>query len=134
MSCGTFNNCGKLCPHFVITTAVAFAGDTLTITLPDDVTYTDGCRYCIVIGQAIPDETTYNAAVVAVVGDGTTTFPLLDNCGAPVLARQLDTRTRYPVRINTTATGGNIKILRALPHVDSVTLNALNDAAAAGGA
>lgn len=134
MSCGYFNNCGKLCPYFVITTAVAFAGDTLTITLPENVTYTDGHRYCIVIRQAIPDETTYNAAVVAVVGDGTTTFPLLDNCGAPVLARQLDTRTRYPVRVNTTATGGNIRVLRPLPHVDSVTLNALNDAAAGGGA
>ena len=135
MACNYFNNnCGKLCPNFVITTAVAFAADVLTLTLPDDVTYTDGCRYCIVIGQAIPDATTYNATVVAVVGDGTTTFPLLDNCGAPVLARQLSTRTKYPVRVNTTATGGSIKVLRPLPHVDSVTLNALNDAAAAGGA
>lgn len=134
MPCNYNYNCGKLCPNFVITTAVAFAGDTLTITLPDDVTYTDGCRYCIVIGQAIPDATTLNAAVVAVVGDGTTTFPLLDNCGAPVLARQLSTRTKYPVRVNTTATGGSIKVLRQLPHVDTVTLNALNDAAAAGGA
>lgn len=135
MSCGNYNNCGKLCPRFVITTAVAFAGDTLTITLPDTITYTDGCQYCIVIGQAIPDATTYNATVVAVVGDGTTTFPLLDRCGAPVLARQLSTRTKYPVRVNTTATGGSINVLRTLPHVDSVTLNALNDAtAAAGGA
>ena len=128
------NTCGRLCPNFVITTAVAFADDTLTITLPDDVTYTDGHRYCIVIGQAIPDETTYNAAVVAVVGDGTITFPLLDNCGAPVLARQLSPRTRYPVRVNTTATGGTIRLLRALPSVDTVTLNSLNDADAGGGA
>ena len=134
MDCRYFNNCGKLCPNFVITTAVAFAGDTLTLTLPDDITYTDGCIYCIVIGQTIPDETTLNATVVAVVGDGTTTFPLLDRCGAPVLARQLSTRTRYPVRVNTTATGGSIRVLRTLPHVDNVTLNALNDAAAAGGA
>ena len=134
MDCRYFNNCGKLCPNFVITTAVAFAGDTLTITLPDNITYTDGCIYCIVIGQTIPDETTLNATVVAVVGDGTTTFPLLDRCGAPVLARQLSTRTRYPVRVNTTTTGGSIRVLRTLPHVDSVTLNALNDAAAAGGA
>ena len=133
MACNYCNNCGKLCPRFVFITEAAFAGDTLTLTLPDDITYTDGCRYCIVIGTVIPDETTLNATVVAVVGDGTTTFPLLDHCGAPVLARQLSSRTRYTVRVNTTATGGSIKVLRPLPCVDSVTLNALNDAAAAPG-
>lgn len=133
MACRVFNNCGKMCPRFVITTAVAFAGDTLTLTLPDTVTYTDGCRYCIVIGQTIPDTTTINATVVAVVGDGTTEFPVLDRCGAPVLARQLSVRTLYPVCVNTTATGGSLRIMRELPHVDSISLNALNDAAAAGG-
>ena len=135
MACGFFNSCGKLCPRFVITTAVAFAGDTLTLTLPDNVTYSNGCRYCIVIGQTIPDATTINATVVAVVGDGTTEFPVLNRCGAPVLARQLSVRTIYPVCVSTTGTGGSLRIMRDLPRVDSTTLNALNDADdAAGGA
>lgn len=132
MSCGC-NKCGKLCPRFVVTTAVAFATDTLTITLPEDITYTDGCRYCIVIGQAIPTETTLTAEVVAVIGAGTVEFPLIDRCGAPVTAQQIFTRKRYPVYVTTSATGGTLKILCDLPNVDSATLNALNDATAAEG-
>ena len=128
--------CGKLCPNFVITTAVAFADDTLTLTLPDNITYADCHKYCIVIGQTIPDTTTINAEVVAVVGTGTTEFPLVTRCGAPVLAQQIGTRRKYPVLISTTATGGTIRMLCDLPYVDSTTLNALNDAeggAAVGG-
>lgn len=120
--------CGKLCPNFVVTTAVAFAADTLTLTLPDDITYVDGHKYCIVIGQTIPATTTLNAEVVAVVGAGTVTFPLITRCGAPVVAQQIGTRRRYPVCINTTAAGGTIRVLCDLPCVDTTTLGALNDA------
>jgi len=133
MSCRYFGKCGRLCPNFAVTTDAAFADDTLTLTLPDDITYANGCKYCFVIGQTIPEETTLNAATVAVIGDGTTTFSIVNRCGAPVLARQLSVRTVYPFRVSTTATGGTIKILRDLPRVDSITLNALNDAPAAEG-
>ena len=122
------NKCGRLCPNFVVTTAVAFAGDTLTLTLPDNVTYTDGCKYCVVIGQTIPTETTLTAEVVAVIGTGTTAFPVLTRCGSPVTAQQVFTRTRYPVLVTTSATGGNLRVLCPLPDVDSTSLNALNDA------
>lgn len=120
--------CGRLCPRFVVTSAVAFAGDTLTLTLPDNITYTDGCRYCIVVGQTIPEATTLTAEVVAVIGTGTVEFPLIDRCGTPVTAQQIFTRKRYPVYVTTSATGGTLKILCDLPDVDSTTLNALNDA------
>ena len=69
------NRCGRLCPNFVVTTAVAFAGDTLTLTFPDNVTYTDGCKYCFVIGQTLPAATTLTAEVEVVIGDGTTPSP-----------------------------------------------------------
>lgn len=132
MSCKYNSHCGRLCPRFVITTTVAFADGTLTLTLPDDVTYANGQRYCIVIGQAIPAATTINAPVVAVVGTGTTEFPLLTRCGAPVVAQQLATRRRYPVLVSTTAAGGSLRILCDLPCVDTTTLGALNDAAEGG--
>lgn len=132
MACRYNTQCGKLCPHFAIVTEVAFATGTLTLTLPDDVTYSDRQKYCIVIGAALPDTTTINAPVVAVVGDGTTEFPLLTRCGAPVVAQQIATRRKYPVLISTTATGGSIRILSCLPDVDVTTLNALNDAVEGG--
>lgn len=120
--------CGKLCPNFVVTTAVAFAGGTLALTLPEDITYTDCHKYCIVIGQTIPDTTTLNADVVAVIGTGTVEFPLVTKCGTTVVAQQIGTRRKYPVSINTTATGGNIRVLCDLPCVDTTALGALNDA------
>lgn len=126
--CRYGNKCGKLCDHFVVTTAVAFAAGTLTITLPDDVTYGNCEKFCIVIGQTIPDTTTLNAPVVAVIGAGTTTFPLIDRCGAPVVAQQVSTRRKYPAIISTTATGGSLKVLCGLQCVESTTLNALNEA------
>ena len=126
--CRYNNKCGKLCDHFVVTTAVAFADGTLTLTLPDDITYGSCEKYCLVIGQTIPDTTTLNAPVVAVIGAGTTEFPLLTRCGAPVVAQQVETRRKYPVYVTTTATGGTFKMLCDLPHVETTTLNALNEA------
>lgn len=128
MSCGCNNPCGRLCPHFVVTTAVAFAAGTLTLTLPDDVTYSDGEKYCIVVGQTIPDTTTINAPVVAVIGAGTVEFPLLTRCGSPVVSQQLSTRTKYETIVRTSAAGGSFKVLSRLPCVDSTSLNSLNEA------
>ena len=99
MSCKYNNQCGKVCDHFVVTTAVTFADGTLTLTLPDDVTYGDGNHFCIVIGQTIPAETTINAPVVAVIGTGATEFPLLTRCGDPVVSQQVDVRRKYRINI-----------------------------------
>lgn len=126
--CRYGSNCGKLCDHFVVTTAVAFADGTLTLTLPDDVTYGNGEKFCIVIGQTIPDTATLNAPVVAVIGAGTTAFPLVNRCGAPVVAQQVSTRRKYSTRVTTTAAGGSFKVLCDLPCVETTTLNALNEA------
>ena len=60
----------KLCDRLVISQAVTFADGTLTINLPAG-SYGDGCEYCIVVAQTIPDTTTITAPVVVTIGDGT---------------------------------------------------------------
>ena len=66
------------------------------------------------------------------VGTGATEFPVLDRCGAQVVAQQLRTRRRYPFRVSTNATSGSIVLLGCLPSVESTALAALNDAAEGG--
>lgn len=100
----------KLCDRLIISQAVTFADGTLTINLPAG-SYSDGCRYCIVVAQAIPDATTITAPVVITVGTGTAEYPLVGCDCAQVLAASLRTRTLYAVRVATTATGGTFKLL-----------------------
>ena len=106
------NNC-KLCDNFIISTAVAFADGVLTVTLPAG-SYADGCQYCIVIAQTIPEATTIASTVEFVIGAGTESYPLVDRCGNPVTAGRVRTRTKYPVCVNTTATGGSFRLTRNL--------------------
>lgn len=107
MSCS--NNC-KICNNLIISEAVTFAEGVLTINLPAG-SYGDGCKYCIVVAQAIPAATTLTAEVVITIGDGTEVYPLVNRCCAPVQACSIDTRTRYPVKVVTDATGGTFKLL-----------------------
>lgn len=104
------NNVCKLCDRLIISQAVTFAADTLTINLPAG-TYMDGCKYCIVIAQAIPAATTINAAVVITIGDGTEEYPLVGCDCAQLTACSLRTRTRYATRVVTNATGGSFRLL-----------------------
>lgn len=104
-------NCtGKLCKRFILSQAVTFAGGTLTINLPAG-SYANGCKYCIVIAQAIPAATTITAPVVITIGDGTEEYPLVNKCCAQVTACGLRTRTRYATVVSTDATGGTFKLL-----------------------
>ena len=129
-----YNCCGNCdeCRRKAYVSTVTFADNTLTLNLPDTISYTDGCKFCFVITTALPDGVTLNAPVVATVGAGTTTFPVLDRCGAQVVAQQLRTRRRYPFRVSTNATSGSIVLLGCLPSVESTALAALNDAAEGG--
>lgn len=106
---GCKNVC-KLCDRLIISQAVTFAADTLTINLPAG-SYMDGCKYCIVVAQAIPEATTINAAVVVTIGDGTETYPLVGCDCAQLTACSLRTRTRYATRVVTNATGGSFRLL-----------------------
>lgn len=100
----------RLCDRLILSQAVAFAGDTLTINLPAG-SYQNGERYCIVVAQAIPDATTINAAVVVTIGEGTEEYPLLNCAGAQLTAASLRTRTRYAAVVATSATGGAFRLL-----------------------
>lgn len=107
MSC---QNICKLCPKLVISNSVTFANGNLVINLPEGA-YQNGEKYCIVVAQAIPPETTISSGVVITIGEGTQQYPLTKcNC-APVTACSLRTRTRYSVCVNTTATGGTFRLL-----------------------
>lgn len=111
MSCP---NVKRLCNNLVISTAVTFANDTLTINIPA-ATYGNGCKYCIVVAQSIPDETTINASVVITIGDGTTEYPLLNCDCTPVTACSINTRTRYSTVVSTGIASGSFRLLGKLP-------------------
>lgn len=131
---GCKNVC-KLCDRLIISQAVTFAADTLTINLPAG-SYMDGCKYCIVIAQAIPAATTINAAVVVTIGDGTETYPLVGCDCAQLTACSLRTRTRYATRVVTNATGGSFRLLgraACAPHNNLAGIDGTAPAAAAEG-
>lgn len=103
-------NVCRLCDRLVISQSVTFADGTLTINIPEG-SYGNGCKYCIVVAQAIPDTATITAPVVVTIGDGTAEYPLTNGCCAQLTACAIRTRTRYAVRVSTTATGGTFKLL-----------------------
>lgn len=103
------NNC-KLCDRLIISQAVTFAGGNLIINLPAG-SYRDGCRYCIVVAQAIPAATTINAPVVVTIGTGPVQYPLTKCDCSQATACAIRTRTRYAVCVSTTPTGGTFKLL-----------------------
>ena len=103
-------NC-KLCDRFILSQAVTFATDTLTINLPAG-SYGNDCKYCIVIAQPIPDETTIIAPVVFTIGDdATTTYPFVNCDCTPILASQVRTRRLYSTRVNTSVGTGVFKYI-----------------------
>jgi hypothetical protein len=116
MSCN--KNCNRLCPNLIISTSVAVVTvngvDTLLINIPAG-TYRNGCKYCIVVAQTIPATATINMPVAVSIGGDTATVYLLTNrCCAQVTACAIRTRTRYPVCVSTSATGGTFKVLSGL--------------------
>ena len=133
MSCKYNNTCGKLCSHFAVTTAVAFTDGILVYTLPDNKDYFNREKFCVVFGQAIPDETTRNAPVVFVVGTGTTQFPLLTRCGTPVTQGQINTRRIFPTIVRTSATSGSLVALCDLSPSTTIPFASLNAIVAAEG-
>ena len=103
-------NVCRLCDRLVISQAVTFADDTLTINIPAG-SYANGCKYCIVVAQAITAATTITAPVVITIGDGTEEYPLTRCDCAQVTACGIRTRTRYATVVSTNATGGAFKML-----------------------
>lgn len=101
----------SLCPRLIISTAVNFdaANNALLINIPAQ-TYSDGCKYCIVVAQAIPTTTRINSLVFITVTGSTTRFPLV-SCGCDqVTACQIRTRTKYSTVVNTNTVSGVFKL------------------------
>ena len=108
MSC---KNVCKLCDKLIISTAVTFtAGTGLIITIPAG-SYSDNCKYCIVVAQNIPATTTINAPVFIQIGTGTQLYPV-NKCDCTQLtACGIRTRTKYSMCVETTPTSGTFKLL-----------------------
>ena len=105
----SYNSC-KLCDQLVLSQAVTFTGGNLVINLPAG-SYNNGCKYCIVVAQAIPVAATITAPVFITIGDGTELYPLTNRCCAQIVACGIRTRTRYATCVSTSATGGTFKML-----------------------
>lgn len=127
MACKT--SC-KLCDRLVISQAVTFSGGNVVVNLPAG-SYRRGCKYCIVIAQAIPAAATINAPVVVTIGTGTQQYPLTNRCCAQVTACGIRSRTRYSTVVSTSATGGTFRLLgKTCPCPDN-SLSSINGTAPA---
>lgn len=100
----------KLCPRLILSQSVVFTGGNLVINLPAGG-YSNCEKYCIVVAQAIPTDTTIVAPVFISIGDGTELYPLTNSCCAQLTACAIRTRTRYSTVVSTSATGGTFKML-----------------------
>ena len=108
------SNC-KICNNIVISDAVSLVTGTLVIDVPA-ATFSDCQRLCLVVAQTIPTDTTITAPVaISIGGDTTTLYPVVRCDGTAVTACSIRTRTRYPLRVNTTATSAVFTMLGALP-------------------
>ena len=104
-------NVCRLCDKLIISNSVTFtAGTGLIINIPEG-SYQDGCKYCIVVAQAIPTTTTISAPVFISIGDGTVLYPLNKCDCTQATACSIRTRTKYSTRVETTPTGGIFKLL-----------------------
>ena len=119
-------NVCKLCPRLVISTATTFtAGTGLIITIPEGA-YNGGEKYCIVIAQTIPAETTISAPVFIQIGAGEVLYPL-DKCDCTqATACSIRTRTKYSTRVETTSNSGVFKLLGRIACAPDNRLNAIN--------
>lgn len=100
----------KLCNKIRISQSVTFTGGTLVVNLPSG-DYVDGCKYCIVIAQSIPDTATINAPVVFTIGTGTVLYQLYRCDCTPATAANIHARTRYSTKVETTSSGGIFRLL-----------------------
>lgn len=106
-------NC-RICNNIYISDSVTFVDGTLVINVPE-TSFKDGQKLCLVVAQSIPETTTIAAPVaISIGGDTTVLYPLVRCDCTQVTACAIRTRTRYPLRVNTTATSAVFKVLGGL--------------------
>ena len=103
------NTC-RLCKNLVISTAVSFnaENDSLYIQIPEG-SYNDGQKYCIVVAQTIPTDTTIGAPVYIQMGTGNA-YPLEKRNCTQATACAIRSRTKYSTVVRTNATGGVFRL------------------------
>jgi hypothetical protein len=85
--------------------------DTVVIDLPERA-YNDGCKYCVVIAQAIPTTATIGSPVAfSIGGDTTTVYPFVKGDCSQITVCGIRARTRYSMRVATNSVGGVFKSL-----------------------
>lgn len=100
----------RLCDKIRISTAVNVVGGNIVINIPAGA-YNNNEKYCIIVAQNIPASAPIGANVLVTIGGGTVQYPLVDCQCRPVSVCSIRTRTRYAVRVETTATSGVFKML-----------------------
>jgi hypothetical protein len=118
-------NC-RLCRNIVISTSVTVVTvdgtDTLVIDIPAGF-YPDCRRVCLVVAQTIPTTATINMPVaISIGGDTTTVYPIVNCDCSQVTACAIRTRTKYGLRISTSATSAVFKSLKTLTCYPTQTL------------
>jgi len=99
-----------LCDRIRISTAVNVVGGNVVVNIPAG-SYNNNEKYCVIVAQNIPNTAPIGANVLITIGGGTVQYPLVDcNC-RPVNVCAVRTRTRYAMRVETTATGGVFRML-----------------------
>lgn len=121
-------NC-RLCSRFTVSNSIVYNSTTnqLIVDLPSN-NYSNCAKYCIVLAQSFPTDTTINAQVVFTIGgDATVGYPFLNKDCTPVLASQVRTRRLYPTRVNTAIDSGVFKYIGncALPCKSGTVVNSL---------
>ena len=123
-----YKNVCKLCNKLIISTAVAFTGGNLVITIPAGG-YNECEKYCIVVAQSIPTTTTITAPVYIQIGTGTELYPLQKCDYAQATACSIRTRTKYSTCVVTTPTGGSFRLLGNLCCAPNNNLRSINGTA-----
>lgn len=121
-------NVCKLCNKLIISTAVAFTGGNLVITIPEGA-YNECEKYCIVVAQTIPTTTTITAPVYIQIGTGAVLYPLQKCDCAQATACSIRTRTKYSTCVVTTPTGGSFRLLGNLCCAPNNNLRSINGTA-----
>lgn len=106
------NSC--LCNRLVISDSVTFADDTLLIDIPAG-SYENREKYCLIVAQDIPVETTIAADVaITIGGDTAITYPLVNPNCTNVSACQITPRTKYATRVFTNIQSGVFKLIEPI--------------------
>lgn len=116
----------KVCRNIVYSTAVTVITidgvDTLVIDVPAGF-YPDCRRVCLVITQTIPTTATITMPVaISIGGDTTTVYPIVNCDCSQVTACAIRTRTKYGLRISTSATSAVFRTINKLSCYPQETL------------